>query len=96
MEKIIAAMMGMSFMATLLLIAFIVMWIKSIVDVINNDFKDQTNKIIWIIMLIVIPPIGTILYLTIGKKQKEGEEEQEYMITDRKPSKKRNNEPKAF
>ena len=35
-----------------------------------GEFKDNTNKIVWIIIILVLYPIGWILYLIFGRKQK--------------------------
>jgi hypothetical protein len=44
-------------------------WIGALVDVIKSRFAGN-KKIIWIIVVIFLPVIGAILYLSIGKKQK--------------------------
>lgn len=51
-------------------IAIIIIWIISLVDVIKSDFQKPNDKTMWIILLLLIPPIGAILYQLIGKKQK--------------------------
>jgi hypothetical protein len=50
-------------------IALFVTWIVSLIDVLKNEFKGS-NKIIWLILLLAMAPLGTILYQIIGKKQK--------------------------
>ena len=59
--------MGMVWFAVFLF--FIIAWIWSIVDILRNEFTGY-NKIIWILVLIFLPPIGVLLYLFIGKSQK--------------------------
>jgi ABC-type transport system involved in cytochrome bd biosynthesis fused ATPase/permease subunit len=53
----------------LLILAFVVFWFLALIDVVSSKFE-QNNKIIWILLLVFLAPIGTILYFTIGKKQK--------------------------
>ena len=47
-----------------------VFWIYSLVDVIRSDFTNPRKKTMWILLLIFLAPLGTILYLIIGKSQK--------------------------
>jgi hypothetical protein len=46
----------------------LVLWIFAIVDLIQRQFEDQTNKIVWALVILLIPFIGSILYLIIGRK----------------------------
>lgn len=66
----IAGLAGMVLFWSCVGIAIIVIWILSLIDVIKNEFENPNNKIIWIMFLLIVPPIGTIFYLIIGKNQK--------------------------
>ena len=55
---------------SLLIIAFfILLWLSAFVDILKNNFK-KNNKLIWIIVVVLIPIFGAILYFMIGRKQK--------------------------
>ncbi|TYB75850.1 PLDc N-terminal domain-containing protein [Bizionia myxarmorum] len=45
----------------------IALWLYSLIDILKNSF-DKNDKIIWILVVILIPIIGSILYLFIGRK----------------------------
>ena len=47
-----------------------VAWLYALVDVIRNDFKHFATKLVWIINLCVVPPLGTLLYFLIGRHQR--------------------------
>ena len=47
-----------------------VLWIIALVDVLKSDFKDSINKLIWVLVIILFPIVGAIIYFMIGKKQK--------------------------
>ena len=50
-------------------IAFILpIW--ALIDIIRSQFNDPNNKIMWVIVVILLPFLGSILYLSIGKGQK--------------------------
>jgi hypothetical protein len=50
-------------------IYFVLEWLCSIIRVVKNDFKTPNNKIVWLILLLLLPPIGTVLFLFIGNNQ---------------------------
>lgn len=54
----------------LILIIFLFIWISKIIDALKSNFKDPTNKTTWIILLILAPPIGTVLYIIFAYQQK--------------------------
>jgi len=56
------------FILLLFLIGFI-LWILVLVDIIKSEFTGY-NKVIWIILILLLPFPGIILYWIIGRKQK--------------------------
>lgn len=47
-----------------------VFWIIALIDILKSDFRDTNDKIIWALVVIFLPVIGSILYFLIGKSQK--------------------------
>jgi len=47
------------------------LWLWALIDVIRRQFKDPNNKILWLVLIIVIPWIGSIVYLIAGRKSGE-------------------------
>jgi predicted permease len=43
--------------------------IVAIIDVLISNFKTSTDKLIWFLVVFLLPILGSILYYTIGKKQ---------------------------
>ena len=60
----------------LVLIAFFLIWLVTIIDIITSDFNNNTNKIIWFFFVMMLAPVGVPLYFFIGRSQKSstGEE----------------------
>lgn len=46
------------------------LWIIALVDILKSNFKESNNKILWVLVVILLPIIGSILYFIIGKNQK--------------------------
>ncbi len=50
-------------------IAATVFWIVEIVDVARRQFTDQTTKLIWLAVIILLHLLGAIIYYFAGKSQ---------------------------
>jgi len=47
----------------------VVFWIIQIVDCLKSNFSGY-NKIVWILVLIFLGPLGALVYYFLGKDQK--------------------------
>ena len=63
-----AAIMFIGFIAIIALPS--VLWLYALADVIINNFREFTLKIVWILALCFFPPVGTVLYFLIGRSQR--------------------------
>ncbi len=48
----------------------IVLWIYCLADVLKSTFREESDKIVWVLVIILVPLIGSILYLVIGRNRK--------------------------
>lgn len=51
-------------------IAYFVLWVYCLIDVIRSEFKDSNMKLIWTVILLFAHLIGPLAYLAIGKSTK--------------------------
>lgn len=61
---------GVLILFMLLSIAYFILWVYCLVDVIRSDFKDSNMKLIWIVILLFAHGLGPIAYLIMGKGTK--------------------------
>ena len=54
----------------LMVFAVLVVWIWILFDILKSEFKEPTNKIIWLLVVLLIPLLSWVLYFLIGRKQK--------------------------
>lgn len=47
----------------------ITLWLIALIDILKSNFNGN-NKIVWIVVVILLPILGAILYLIVGKSQK--------------------------
>ena len=53
------------------LIAFwgFVFWFVALIDILKSEFKDNNNKIIWLVLTLLLPFLGPLLYFIVGRRQ---------------------------
>lgn len=54
----------------LLMLGILIFFLIAAVDVLKNRFASDVEKLIWILVVILVPFLGPILYFLIGTKQK--------------------------
>ena len=58
----------------IILLFFIVpgiLWIVALIDVLRSEFDDSINKLIWVLVILLFPIVGAIIYFVIGRNQKK-------------------------
>lgn len=61
---------GVAFFVFLLVfVAVFVFWLWALIDILKSEFTGP-NKVVWLLMVMMVPLIGAILYYFIGREQK--------------------------
>lgn len=42
----------------------------ALIDIIRNEFRGSNDKVIWVIVVLFIPFLGSLLYFLIGRNQR--------------------------
>ena len=53
--------------------ALFLIWLATIIDIVGSEFKNSTDKIIWFFFVMLLAPVGVVLYFFIGRHQKSEE-----------------------
>ena len=62
-------MIGLPVLIVLLVVFHFVLWVIATIRILKSKFMGY-YKIIWLLLVLVVPVIGPIAYFAIGKKQK--------------------------
>ena len=62
-------MIGLSELIVLLVVFHFILWLIATIRILKSKFMGH-YKIIWLLLVLVVPVIGPIAYFAIGKKQK--------------------------
>jgi hypothetical protein len=46
-------------------------WLIALIDCLKSEFKEANQKLIWIVVLLLVPFLGWILYFFIGRGQRK-------------------------
>ncbi|PHN07241.1 hypothetical protein CRP01_08165 [Flavilitoribacter nigricans DSM 23189 = NBRC 102662] len=45
-------------------------WVLALIEIVRSEFQDKNERLVWLLLVILVPFIGTILYFAIGRKQR--------------------------
>lgn len=51
-------------------LAWFLFWVIAVISIIRNEFPGTHDKLIWIVLVVFVPFIGTILYFAIGRSKR--------------------------
>jgi hypothetical protein len=54
----------------LLVVAYFSLIIFCLLDAVRATFKDSATKIVWVLVILFAPFLGSVLYLVIGRNSK--------------------------
>lgn len=49
-----------------------IFWLWALIDVVKNEFEPEKNKLVWLLVVALLPFVGSLLYFFIGRAQKRG------------------------
>lgn len=53
-----------------LFIPLLILPIIALIDILKSQFKNENDKLVWVLVILFLPIIGSILYFIIGRKQR--------------------------
>ncbi|GHE72383.1 PLD nuclease N-terminal domain-containing protein [Roseivirga thermotolerans] len=62
---------GVEIFVIIFLLVGIILPLAAIIDIATSQFKDGTTKLIWLLVVIFAPFLGTLIYFAVGKGQKK-------------------------
>jgi hypothetical protein len=54
---------------TVIFLVLTIVWVIALLEILKSEFKNN-NKIIWLLTVMLVPFIGAIIYLIIGRNQR--------------------------
>jgi len=53
----------------ILILSFVTFWILALIRIIKNDFSGENERLIWALIVILLPFLGTIIYFAVGRSR---------------------------
>lgn len=55
---------------SVIFLALSFLWIYSLIHCVRSKFADSNTQLIWILIIIMVPVVGPVLYLIVGRDQR--------------------------
>jgi Phospholipase_D-nuclease N-terminal len=62
-------------MTGMVFVAAFIFWLWALIDILKSEFAGS-NKIAWLLVVILVPFIGMVFYWSFGREQKTGGKEE--------------------
>lgn len=49
----------------------VILPLVALIDIVKSNFKDSTTKLIWVLIVLFAPLLGTLIYFAVGRQQKQ-------------------------
>lgn len=59
---------GVGIVELVFFLLFFAFWIWVIIDVVKQNFKNGTTKATWLLVVVLFPFFGSIIYLIFGRR----------------------------
>jgi hypothetical protein len=64
-----ASIIFLTAVISIIFIPLVGLWLWALTHCANAEFKQPIDKVVWVIILIFLGPLGLFLYLASGRKQ---------------------------
>lgn len=54
---------------TVFVVITLLLWLYALISILKNDFKNPTDKIVWLLVVLFLPILGAFLYIVIGRSK---------------------------
>jgi hypothetical protein len=61
---------GLEWILIIIALAGVIFWIRTIIEIANSQFKDNTSKITWLLVVLLTGILGAIIYVVAGRQSR--------------------------
>jgi hypothetical protein len=59
----------LSLLLGLMILVMAALWIYALVSALQHELLDSTMKLVWVLVIILVPPLGWMIYLLVAPKR---------------------------
>lgn len=52
------------------LLGMLLLWLYAVVEIVTGTFQNNIDKLVWLLLVLMVPLLGVILYFLIGRKRR--------------------------
>lgn len=53
------------------MLGYLGFWVYALIDVLRNEFRGAHERLMWVLIILFAPIIGTFLYLSMGRRSRK-------------------------
>lgn len=54
----------------LILLGLLLVWLYAVVEIVTGTFQNNIDKLVWLLLVLMVPLVGVILYFLIGRRRR--------------------------
>lgn len=63
-------MLSFGLFVIFIFLLFVISFLVALIDILVSEFENTTTKLIWVLIVLFAPILGSLLYFTIGMRHK--------------------------
>lgn len=67
-------MLGLGLFIYAMMFGIFILWLWALIDIITSKFEETLMQVIWLLVVFLLPFIGVLLYLIVGRSMKKNPE----------------------
>ncbi|MFD3002250.1 PLDc N-terminal domain-containing protein [Pontibacter toksunensis] len=52
------------------LLGLFLLWLYAVVEIVTGTFQNNIDKLVWLLLVLVVPLVGVFLYFLIGRRRR--------------------------
>lgn len=69
MSNLLLFIGGIGVVEMFILLIPLLIWGYAVIEIVTGTFKDSIDKVVWLLVVLMIPVLGVIFYYLIGRRK---------------------------
>ncbi|MCX2738326.1 PLDc N-terminal domain-containing protein [Pontibacter anaerobius] len=69
MSNLLLFIGGIGVVEIFILLIPLLIWGYAVIEIVTGTFKDSIDKVVWLLVVLMIPVLGVIFYYLIGRRK---------------------------
>ncbi|RDV11050.1 hypothetical protein DXT99_25620 [Pontibacter diazotrophicus] len=70
MSSLLLFLGGIGIIEIIMLLGLLLIWLYAVVEIVTGTFQNNIDKLVWLLLVLIVPLVGVILYFLIGRRRR--------------------------